>query len=88
MWVPKQSASEPPEELLKNAGFGDSPGGLVVRNPPVNAEDLGSNWSEKIPHVFGQLSPWATTAETVCLESMICNKRSHCIEKPLHCNEE
>ena len=52
MWVPKQSASEPPEELLKNAVFGDSPGGLVVRNPPVNAEDLGSNLGLRRFHMF------------------------------------
>ena len=44
--------------------------------------------SGKIPHAAEQLSPCATTAEPVCLEPMLHNKRSHCNEKPMHCNEE
>ena len=41
----------------------DFPGGPVVKNPPSNAEDVGSIPSQrtKIPHATGQLSPQATT---------------------------
>ena len=43
------------------------PGGPVVVNPPVNAEDMG--WTPgagtKIPHAARQLSPCATTRESV-----------------------
>ena len=36
---------------------------------------------------MGQLSPWATTAETVLLQPMLCNKSNHCDEKPVNRNE-
>ena len=40
------------------------PGGAVVKNPPANAGDTGSDpWSGKIPHAAKQLSPCATTTE-------------------------
>ena len=42
----------------------DFPGGAVVKNPPANAGDIGSEpWSGKIPHAAEQLSPCATTTE-------------------------
>ena len=43
----------------------DFPGGPVVKNPPSDAEDVGSVPSQrtKIPHVTGQLSPHATIKE-------------------------
>ena len=47
---------------------GDFPGGPMVRNPPANAEDMGSIpglWSEKIPHVWEQLSLSIANAESV-----------------------
>ena len=42
--------------------FGDFPGGPVVKNPPYNAGDTGSNPGQetKTPHATGQLSPHAT----------------------------
>ena len=52
------------------------------------------------PHALVQLSPCTTatepslqspraaTTEPTCLEPMLHNKRSHCSEKPKHCNEE
>ena len=55
-------------------------------------------WSRKIPHAVEQLSPCATTTEPVlwsqqattteaaCLEPVLRSKRSHCNEKPMHCN--
>ena len=46
----------------------DFPGGAVVKNLPVNAGDMGSPWSGKIPLAAEQLSPRATTTDPV-LES-------------------
>ena len=51
-------------------------------------------WSGKIPHAKGQLSLWAATPEPTCSsywslrsrEPMLCRKRSHHNEKPMHCN--
>ena len=44
----------------------DFPGGAVVKNPPANAGDTGSSpRSGKIPHATEQLSPYATTTESV-----------------------
>ena len=49
----------------------DFPGGPVVKNPLVNAEDTGfSSWSE--PYARGQLSLWASATEALL-----------CTEKPL-----
>ena len=47
----------------------DFPGGPVVKNPPYNAGDVDSipGQRTKIPHAAGQLSPWATTTELMCL---------------------
>ena len=44
---------------------GGFPGGPVVKNPPSNAGDTGSNPGRgtKIPHAMGQLSLRATTTE-------------------------
>ena len=39
-------------------GTGDVSGGLVVKNPPSNAEDMG--WRIKIPHAERQLSPYVS----------------------------
>ena len=38
--------------------LGDLPGGSVIKNPPSNAEDVGSipGRGTKIPHALGQLS--------------------------------
>ena len=40
-------------------------GGPVVKNPPANAGDAGSNpgWGARIPHAVGHLSLHATTRE-------------------------
>ena len=46
-------------------GGGDFPGGPMVRNPLASAGDMGyipGLWSEKIPHVWEQLS--LSTANT------------------------
>ena len=48
-------------QIIHILGF---PGGSVVKNPPANAGDTGSEpWSGKIPHAMEQLSPPATTIE-------------------------
>lgn len=55
----------------------DSPGGPAVRNPPCNAEDVGSTpgWGTRIPH------PWMCATHrsrhTVPGESACLNKTSH-----------
>ena len=33
-------------------------------------------WSRKVPYAMGQLSPCITATESICLECMLCNKRS------------
>ena len=45
--------------------LGDLPGGLVVKNPPSNAGDVGSisGWGTKIPRATGQLSRCMATTE-------------------------
>ena len=67
---------------VKNIYSRDFPGGGVAKNLPANAGDTGSiPWPGKIPCAAEQISPQA-------LELMLCNKRSHCNEKPAHCSEE
>ena len=42
------------------------PGGTVVKNLPANAGDMGSSPGPgRFPHGAGQLSPCATTTESV-----------------------
>ena len=48
---------------FKNRQRGDFPCGLVVKSPPVNVGDTSSILVGKIPHVSGQLSPYAATTE-------------------------
>ena len=52
----------------------------MVKNPPFNAEDAGSNPGQgtKIPHASEQLSPLATIMSTRGLEPMCHNWRSLC----------
>ena len=52
------------------------------RNPPANAGDTGL-----IPGLGRFHMLWSNPA-CVCLELVLCNKKSHCNEKPSHCNEE
>ena len=66
------------------------PSGPVVKNPPSNAGDTGSNqgsipgWGTKIPHAKEQLSPRATTRGPTHS-----NEKSQCAqaEKPSHCSD-
>ena len=67
----------------------DFPGGTVVKNPPAIAGDTGS-----IPGLGRSHMPWSNLAHVpqllkpVRLEPVLHNKRSHCNEKPAHCNKE
>ena len=66
----------------------DFPGGPGAENPFCQHRGHGLDpWSEKIPHAEMQLSPCATTTETA-LESVFCNQRIYCSEKPAHSNED
>ena len=42
--------------------------------------------SMKFLHAVRQLAPCAATTEPMCLEPMLCNKKSHHNEKPMHRN--
>jgi len=45
----------------------DSPGGPVVKNPPVNSGNMGSiPGLGRFYMLWGELSPRATTAESTC----------------------
>ena len=67
--------------FIENTGE-DFPGGPVVKNLPANAGSMGSVpvWEDFICH--GSSSPCATTTEPTRLESMLCNKKSHCTRAP------
>ena len=68
----------------------DFPGGAVVESPSAcQCRGHGFEpWSGKIPHAAEQLGPCATAAEPVCLELVLCSKRGHCSERPVHRNGE
>ena len=55
--------------LYRNKKTGDFHGGPVVKNPPYNTGDMRllHGQGTKIPRAVGQLSPWATITEHLCL---------------------
>ena len=55
--------------ILLSQMWRDFTGGLLVRNPPLNAGDVGSilGWGAKIPHAVRRLSLCTTTRE-VCVQ--------------------
>ena len=57
----------------------DFPSGIVVKNLPSNAGDVGSNPGEgtKIPHGARQQSPRATNTEPTCSKTPVLQ-----LEKP------
>ena len=72
---------------FKIVGFPCGPGNL----PGPACQSRGHRFdlfSRKIPHISGQLDPWATTTKTTCPRACAPQKRNHCNEKPTHCNEE
>ena len=69
--------------FFKKRNYQDFPGDPVVKNLPANSRDTGLIFDlGRFPHVSGQLSLCAQTTEL-----MHHNKKSHCSEKPTHCNE-
>ena len=74
---------------IKDNLEGDFPGGRVVRNPPAGAGDTGSIPGSRRSHMPRSKQAHAPQLlKPTCLEPVLCNKRSHCNEKPMHCNEE
>ena len=79
----------------------DFPGGAVVKNPSASAGDTGSSPGlgrshmprsnkARVPQLLSLHSRACKPQllKPVCLEPMFHNKRSHCNEKTMHCNEE
>ena len=64
------------------------PGGPVVKNPPANAGDTGSTPGLGRSHIPRANKPVRHSYWACALEPVLCNKRSHCNEKPSHCNRE
>ena len=74
------------------------PGGSVAKNSPANAGDMGSSLIWKDPTYCWATKPmshnyWACTLQprssnywAHVLQPMLCDKRSHCSEKPAHGN--
>ena len=71
---------------LKKMNFGDFPGGAGDENPPANAGDTGLTPGPerfRIPR-----SNQAHVPQLLSLhgpEPVLCNKRAHRSEKPVHC---
>ena len=62
----------------------DFPGGPVVKNLPANAGDMGSISALRRFHVLR--GEKACGQQPLCqstLKFVLCNKRSHCSEKPV-----
>ena len=70
----------------QKTGTQDFPGGPVVENPPANAGDTGLILHLGRSHKPWGNSPCAATTEPMCLEPVLCNKRSHRNAKPSHYN--
>ena len=67
----------------------DFPGGPVGKNPPANAGDTGLIPGLGRSYVWqNNNAPAPQLLRLHTLEPMLCNKRSHHNEKPVHCNEE
>ena len=74
----------PPSHTQSSKTLTDFPGGAEDRDLLAKAGDTKLDPQPgKIPRATEQLSPRATTTEPV-----LCNKRSHCSEKPTPCNKE
>ena len=67
----------------------DFPGGVVDKNPPASAGDMGSILGPRRFHMpREQLSPCTPTTEAPCLEHVVHKERSQHNEKPTHLNEQ
>jgi len=83
--APQESTTAAPRALQRGC-----PGGPVVKNLPVNAENMDrfNSWSGKIPRAMEQLNPGAATSESVLYRVCACDKRSHHNEESVQNNEE
>ena len=88
--------SKDAKTFLTKSNTQDNPGGPVVKNLPANAGDTGSvsglgrfhmPWVNQA-HAPQLLSTHLQLLTPRTLEPVLCNKRSHCNEKPGHHNEE
>ena len=78
---------------MLSTGF---PSGPVVKNPLANAGDTGFDPGSGRSHMLlgneacvpQPLSWHGAVMKPSCLEPVLCNKISHCNQKPTHCNEE
>ena len=90
-----------PCKLKSKESWRDFPGGTVVKNPPANAGHMG--WSpgpgrSHMPQSNYVCAPQLLRLHSracepqllkpVYLEPVLCKKRSHHNEKPVHCNKE
>ena len=65
------------------------PGGAVFKNLPANAGDTSSSPGPGRSHMPRSSEARAPQLlKPVHIEPVLCNKRSHLNEKPVHCNEE
>ena len=74
-----RSRKRPRAKRLNKRG-GDFPGGPVVKNPPANPRRFHVPWSNQAhePRERSLRPP----------EPVLCNKRSHCDERPAHLNQK
>ena len=67
----------------------DFPGGAVVKNPPANAGDTGSNPGPRRSHMLrSNKAHVPQLLKPAHLEPVLRNKRSHHNEKHAHRNEK
>ena len=84
----------------KNNVDGGFPGGALVEDPPTNAGDMGSSFGPGRSHMprsnlmcVPQLLRLRSRArepqllKPTCLVLVLCNKKSHRNDKPMHHNE-
>ena len=59
-------------QMTEKRGFGNSPCGPVVKNPPCSAGNAGSipSWGTKTPPAVGQLSPYSATEEDPLMKQL------------------
>ena len=64
------------------------PGGAVVKNPPASAGDAGSSPGLGRSHMLrSDQARVPKLLKPTCLEAVLCSKRSHRSEKPMHGNK-
>ena len=72
---------------LKNTDAEDFPGGPVVKNPPANEGVVGSIPSPGRVHMPSAIKPTCHNyGSPHDLQPTLRKKRSHCKDKPVHCN--